>query len=127
VSKRLITLIVLVAVLGGAIGAYFIIRAIKAIPPKAQPETASARVEVDRFEVEKVQKMVLRSTDRTLTLVKKDASWKLDLPYEVEVDQTKIEDIAYSFATMYAESVVEKFIPWFIQTAYTVWESLGLR
>jgi hypothetical protein len=108
VSKRLITLIVLVAVLGGAIGAYFIIKAIKAIPPKAPPETASARVEVDRFEVEKVQKMVLQSTDRTLTLVKKDGSWKIDVPYEVDVDQSKIEDIAYSFATMYAESVVEE-------------------
>lgn len=104
-SKRLLTLIVLAAVLGVAIGAYFIITS---IPPKMPEDTGSARVQIDRLEVEKVQRMVLESKDRALTLVKKDGSWKVDVPYDVQLDQSKIEDIAYSFASMYAESLVEE-------------------
>jgi hypothetical protein len=105
VSKRLLTLVILAGVLAAAVGAYLII---KAIPPKTPEDTGSARVEIDRFDVEKVQKMELESAERTLTLVKQDGSWKLDLPYEVDLDQTKIEDIAYSFSSMYAESLVEE-------------------
>jgi hypothetical protein len=105
VSKRLLTLIVLAAVLGGAIGAYFIV---KSIPPKVPEDTGTARIQIDRLDVEKLQKMVLESRERTLTLVKKDGSWKLDVPYDVELDQSKIEDIAYSFSSMYAESLVEE-------------------
>jgi len=105
VSKRLLTLIVLAAVLGGAIGAYFIV---KSIPPKVPEDTGTARIQIDRLDVEKLQKMVLESRERTLTLVKKDGSWKLDVSYDVELDQSKIEDIAYSFSSMYAESLVEE-------------------
>jgi hypothetical protein len=104
-SGRLIALIVLAAVLAAAVGAYFII---KAIPPRQSDTGSSARVEIERFEVEKVQKMVLQSSARTLTLVKKDGAWKVDVPYSIELDTSKIEDIAYSFASMYAESLVEE-------------------
>lgn len=104
-SKRVLTLVILAGVLAAAVASYFIV---KAIPPKVSDSTGRERVEIDRFEVEKVQKMVLESDERTLTLVKKDGSWKLDVPYDVDLDQSKIEDIAYSFASMYAESLVEE-------------------
>lgn len=104
-SKRLITLIVLGGVLVLAVAAYIVV---PLIPRKAPPMREDPRVAVDQVDVETVQKIVLRSAERTLTLEKKDGAWTVNGRTPTDLNTTKIEDIAYSFASLWAERLVEE-------------------
>jgi hypothetical protein len=69
---------------------------------------ADQRVRVLEFDVEEISRMVLVSQEETLTLTREGEGWIVDYPYPVVLNIRNVEDIAYSFARLFAEEVVHE-------------------
>lgn len=103
-KKKQRNIFALVVVLAVLVGAYFYV----SNRPKEQVET-NETIEICKVPKDDIVKMVLESRDgTTLTFEKKDDKWTVDYPYPVVLDQTSVDDIAYSFASLYAERIIDE-------------------
>lgn len=103
-KKRQRSILSLVVVLAVLVGAYFYV----SNRPKKQAED-NKTIEICKVPKEDIVKMVLESRDgTTLTFEKKDDKWTVDYPHPVVLDQTSVDDIAYSFASLYAERIIDE-------------------
>jgi hypothetical protein len=103
-SRRAWTLIIVVAVLGGLIGAYFVLTR-----PRPAPAAAKGpQLELVRADKDKIVKMVL--TDRkegTLTFTKKNGSWVTEPASTATLDAGTMDDLLYTFASLTAERIID--------------------
>ncbi|MGI6189114.1 MAG: DUF4340 domain-containing protein [Caldicoprobacteraceae bacterium] len=77
--------------------------------PKAEPEDDSdEQIEISKFDKDSIVKMVLESAEGTLTLEKADDKWTVDYSRPVELKETAVDDIAYSFSSLYAERMIDE-------------------
>ncbi len=103
--RKLRSIIILVVVLGLLVGAYvYIINR----PEDETLDSGDEKVEISKAKKDDIVKMVLESEDGTLTFEKKDEEWIVDYPHPVVLKQMSVDDIAYSFASLYAEKIVEE-------------------
>lgn len=103
-SKKSKNILILVVVLGLLIGAYYYVNN----RPVKDEEPVNEKVEISKFDKEKLVKMTIKTKDSTLTLTKEGEEWTVDYPHEIALNQSAIDDIAYSFASLYAERVVDE-------------------
>ena len=66
------------------------------------------RIEILKFDKDTIVKVVLESEDGTLTLEKVDDEWTVDHSRPVKLRKVAVDDILYSFASLYAERIVEE-------------------
>lgn len=103
-TKKQRNALALVVVLAVLVGAYFYVTN---RPQKKDQENNT--IEICKVPKEDIVKMVLESRDGTvLTFEKKDDKWTVDYPYPVVLNQTTVDDIAYSFASLYAERIIDE-------------------
>lgn len=103
--KKSKNIIILVVVLGLLIGAYYLIGN---KPQDEEDDFSDTAIELSKFDKEKLTKMTLKTSEGTLTLTKEGEEWKVDYPYDIVLDESAIDDLAYSFASLYAEEIVEE-------------------
>lgn len=96
-------------------------------PSKEEEGPTKERVEISKCDKNDIVKMVLKSENGTLTfnrvekeVVKEkdgkketviETEWEADYPHPVILKQMYVDDIAYSFASLYAERVIEEETP----------------
>jgi len=103
-KKRQRSILALAVVLVVLVGAYFYV----SNRPQEQTNDKES-IEISKVAKDDIVKMVLESRDgTTLTFEKKDDEWTVDYPHPVVLDQTSIDDIAYSFASLYAERLIDE-------------------
>lgn len=103
-KKRQRSILILAVVLVVLVGAYVYV----SNRPQEQVETGET-IEICKVPREDIVKMVLESRDgTTLTFIKKDDEWTVDYPHPVVLDKTSVDDIAYSFASLYAERIIDE-------------------
>lgn len=117
-------LIVLVVVLGLLAGSYFFL----ANRPQDDEEIPlNEKVTILKFDKNDIVKMELKSIKGELTFHRvekeveeekdgekqkvKKSMWEVEYPYEVELKQMNVDDIAYTFASLSAERVIEEETP----------------
>jgi len=96
--------------------------------PASNDGTTKEDVVISKFDKNDIIKMELKSKNGTLTFHKvekevvkenKDGEketviesvWEVDYPHPVTLKKTAVDDIAYSFASLYAERVIEEETP----------------
>ena len=57
---------------------------------------------------DKITKMILISSEGEITIERKYDIWVLAGKDNIEIDQEKVNDLAYSFAVMFAQRIVEE-------------------
>ena len=102
--KRIITLGVLALVLAVLFIGFVVLRN---RPPEAKDELEKAVVPIISLDRQSIVEMIVQTPDRSLRLYKEGESWKADAEQPVELDETAVQDLEYSFSTLYAEEVVE--------------------
>ena len=101
-QRNAIVMVVALALLAGAY-LYMINR------PAPEPQAGDEKIEISKFDKDSIVKMVLESEEGTLTLEKKDDNWSVaEFSQPVELRKVADDDIAYSFASLYAERIVEE-------------------
>jgi hypothetical protein len=102
-SRRGWTLIAVVLVLGGIIGAYFWTR------PKPPPvSSAGIKVGLSMGDKDKITRIVLTGrAEGPLTLQKKDGTWVTDPPVAGTLDPSNLDDLLYSFSALQAERTID--------------------
>lgn len=117
-------LIVLVVILGLLAGSYFFL----ANRPKNDEEkTQDESVTILKFDKNDIIKIELKSINGELAFHRvekeveeekdgeiqkvKKSMWEVEYPYEVELKQINVDDIAYTFASLSAERVIEEETP----------------
>lgn len=76
--------------------------------PQGQ-KAQSQSIQVSSLNKDNIVKMTLKKKDGTLTFEKKDKEWVAGAPYSsVKLDQTKVDDVAYTFASLSAEQIVDE-------------------
>ena len=103
-SKKSKNILILAIVLGVLIGTYYFVNN----RPQEEGEPSNEKIELSKFDKEKIVKMTLKTKDGTLTLEKAGDEWEVDYPHKIELKKSAIDDIAYSFASLYAEQVVDE-------------------
>ncbi len=103
--KKSKNIIILAVILGILIGAYYFI---DSRPQDEEEDSSEETIELSKFDKEKLTKMTIKTSEGTLTLTKDGEGWKVDYPFEITLDETAIDDLAYSFANLYAEEIVEE-------------------
>ncbi len=103
-SKKSKNILILAIVLGVLIGTYYFVNN----RPPEEGEPSNEKIELSKFDKEKIVKMTLKTKDGTLTLEKAGDEWEVDYPHKIELKKSAIDDIAYSFASLYAEQVVDE-------------------
>lgn len=105
-SKRLLTLVIVLVVLAGLIGAYVIV---------SRPKPASAKsqlVQLANGDKDKLVKVVLTGRPQgTLTLEKKGKVWGADGAAGaagVALDESNMDDLLLTFTSLTAESIIEE-------------------
>lgn len=120
-SRTIIILVVLLAVLAGL---YFYLAN---RPQSDDSEIESEKVSILDFDKNDITKMELKSKNDELTFNKvekeveeekdgkkekvKKSMWEVEYPYEITLKQMNVDDIAYSFASLEAERVIEEETP----------------
>lgn len=102
--KKSKNILILIIVLGVLIGAYYYVNNM----PSEDDEPNEEKIEISKFDKEKIVKMTLKKKDDTLTLTREGEEWKVDYPHEIKLNNSAIDDIAYSFASLYAERVIDE-------------------
>ncbi|HVO37566.1 MAG TPA: DUF4340 domain-containing protein [Spirochaetia bacterium] len=101
-NRRVLTLIIVVVVLAGLVGAYLIVTRPK---PAA---AASPAVQIAQGDKEKLAKIVLTErTEGTLTLEKKGKTWTAAGAAGIALDPSSVDDIVLTFTSMSAERVID--------------------
>jgi hypothetical protein len=102
-SRRLLTLIIVLLVLAGLVSAYLMVsrpRPVKAASTPPQLLTADK---------EKLNKIVLSDrAEGTLTLVKKGKTWTVDSPQQYALDESNIDELTLTFTALSAERVIDE-------------------
>jgi hypothetical protein len=101
--RRTRNVIILVVVLALLAGTYVYLTK---HPQQAEQDTES--VEISKLNKDDIVKMTLESKDGSLTFIKKDDKWVAEGNESIGLNQTTVDDIAYTFASLYAEQVVEE-------------------
>ena len=104
-SRRLLMLIALVAVLGGVIAGFMIL---KNKPVEAPVVEGGETIAISKFDEKLLQTMTVKTSDHTLRLFKKGEQWNVESEVPVELDEIAIRDLVYSFAALYSEALVEE-------------------
>lgn len=99
-TRNVIILVVVLALLAGTY-AYLTRR-----PQQAEQDSES--VEISALNKDDIVKIALEREDGSLTFVKKDDKWVVEGNESIALNQTMIDDLAYTFASLYAEQVVEE-------------------
>jgi hypothetical protein len=102
-NRRLLTLIVVVAVLGGLVGAYVLVSR-----PKPAKATAALPKLIDVKEDTLVKIMLADRPEGTLTLEKKGKAWTVDSPLHYALDQSSIDDLSLTLTSLTAERVIDE-------------------
>ncbi len=101
-NKRLLTLLIVLVVLGGLIGGYFVITR----PKPAPAATTGAKPELSKGDNDKITRIVLSDRkEGTMTLVKNGTSWTVD-GKSYPLDSSNLDDLLYSFSALFAERVI---------------------
>lgn len=119
--RNIIIMVVVLALLGGS---YIFL---KNRPDREEPQAQKDKVTILKFDKNEITQMVLKSSKGVLTFNKvekeieeekdgkkekvKKSMWEVDYPHPVVLKQMSVDDIAYSFASLYAERVVEEETP----------------
>lgn len=98
-------IIILVAVFVLLLGCYIYMKVKPAGEDKADSEQ---KIELAVFDSKKIKKMVIESHDGSMELDRNGESWKLKSNPEISLDQSSVDDIATSFANLYAEKVLDE-------------------
>ncbi|HUI69968.1 MAG TPA: DUF4340 domain-containing protein [Spirochaetia bacterium] len=102
-SKRLLTLVIVLVVLVGLVGAYVIISRPK--PAK----TANTLPRLITADSEKLVKITLSDRpEGTLTLEKKGKTWTVDSPLQYALDESSVDDLTLTFTSLTAERVIDE-------------------
>ncbi len=102
-SKRLLTLVIIVVVLGGLIGGYFFVTR----PKPAPALTTGAKPELSKGDNDKIEKIVLSDRpEGTLTLARSGKDWTVN-GRKYALDSSNLDDLLYSFSALYAERVIQ--------------------
>lgn len=102
-SRRLLTLVIVLVVLAGLVGAYFVVT--RAKPVKA----AAAQPELLKADKDKLVKIVLSDrTEGPLTLEKKGKAWAVGVPGQYALDQSSLDDLALTFTSLTAERMIDE-------------------
>lgn len=101
------TIIALIAVLALLVAVYVYVE----VAGVNEPETvATDRIRILELSVENIANMVLVSEDATLNIERVGDSWEVDYPYPINLDSRRIDDIAFSFQGLMAETVLDENI-----------------
>jgi len=103
-GRNIIILILVLALLGGSY--VYLIKHPK--ETSTSTDNAEGNIEVMKLNKDDIVKMTLQGKDGTITFTKSGDKWVLDGNNAVPLDQTSVDDIAYTFASLYAEQVVEE-------------------
>src|SRR5699024_9528522 len=68
----------------------------------------SEKVELSKFDKDELVKITLLRRDSTLTLTKEGEEWKADYPHEIVLKESAVDDLVYSFSSVYAEKIVDE-------------------
>ena len=104
-SKRSWTLIVVLVVLAGLVGGYFLLSRPKPAPAAAKP------VELSKGDKDKLVKVMLSDRpEGTLTLARTGANWVLEprAPASVTLDPSNLDDLAATFTSLTADRVIDE-------------------
>ena len=102
-NRRLLTLVIVVVVLAGLVGAYLLVTRPK--PVKA----AAAAPDLVKADKDKLVKIVLGDRpEGTLTLEKKGKAWTVDSPRQYALDESSIDDLTLNFTLLPAERVIDE-------------------
>ena len=102
-NRRLLTLVIVVVVLAGLVGAYLLVTRPK--PVKA----AAAAPDLVKADKDKLVKIVLSDRpEGTLTLEKKGKAWTVDSPRQYALDESSIDDLTLNFTLLPAERVIDE-------------------
>lgn len=88
------------------VGAALLIKYVPRKEPEAPP--SADKPELSRIDKEKLVKMDVKNASGRLILEKKDKKWSLVPPQNVALSESSLDDLAYSFASLYAERVVDE-------------------
>ena len=104
--RRSITLIAVGAVLVIVIGVILYLQ----YRPEPEVEVAEDpdKVKISRFDKDLIAEMILENEHGTLRIWREDEEWKVDYPHSVKLKESNVEDVAYSFASLYSEKIVEE-------------------
>ncbi len=97
-------------------------------PSNEDEGSTKESIVISKFDKDEIVKMVLKSKNGTLTFTKVEkevvkenengeketvieTEWEVDYPHPVTLKKTAVDDIAYSFASLYAERVIEEETP----------------
>lgn len=121
--KKSRNIIILVVLFGLLVGSYFYL----ANRPEEQEEPKNEKITILDFDKNDIVKIELKSVNGELTFHKvekeveeeKDGEkqkvaksmWEVEYPHEIELRQTEVDDIAYTFASLRAERIIEEETP----------------
>ncbi|NLM47562.1 MAG: DUF4340 domain-containing protein [Epulopiscium sp.] len=71
-------------------------------------EETDSELTISNTSRDKITKMILTSSKGEITIERKDDIWVLTGNEDIELDQDKVNDLAYSFAVIFAERIVEE-------------------
>ncbi|MBA7688559.1 hypothetical protein ES703_97043 [subsurface metagenome] len=60
------------------------------------------------FVLDTIQTMELISDNGTLRFFREGENWRIEHPYPIKLDKSKVEDLLYSFGRLYSEKVIER-------------------
>jgi hypothetical protein len=107
--RRLVTLLAVVVVVGGLLGTYLVLKNRKS--QSAAPAAESDALQISKLDKEQIQRVVLKSPTEgtTLELQKEEQGWAVvGYPYPVKLSETDVDDLLYTFASLYGETLVEE-------------------
>lgn len=101
--RRLISMLVLVAVLGG-LGAYIYFVESK----RPAGGAIDAKEKVFTVESDKIEEITLTAENETSTVKKVDGTWRMTAPVQADADQTEISNVSNNLSTLEVNRVVEE-------------------
>lgn len=96
-------LIILAAVLVLIVGIYAVVKNL----PKEDSQTPDSSIKLTDYTEEDIQQVVLKSREETLKLLKKDGKWDLDIPQKLNLQQYRLDNLAYNISTLTATKMLE--------------------
>ncbi len=102
-NRRVLTLIIVVVVLGGLVGAYVLVSR-----PKPAKATAALPKLIDVKEDTLVKITLGDRPEGTLTLEKKGKAWTVDSPVHYALDSSSLDDLALTFTSLTADRVIDQ-------------------
>ncbi len=107
-TRRNITLIILGAALIVVVGVILYLQYRPKPVEDVVVEDDTKKVTISKFDKDLISTMELNNKHGTLKLWKEGEEWKVNYPYPVKLKKMSVEDVAYSFCSLYSEDVVEE-------------------